>query len=166
MLSRKYAAFVFDKDGTLCRSKSGRDFINSPEDQELIPGVLEKLAEIREQFPNSPFLIASNQGGVAFGTLTMKQASDCVDAAIKAIGGTLATFCPEHPQGLVSPYNVESGYRKPQPGMLLYLLDEIGINPGRVLMVGDRSEDEEAAIAVGMDFMWANEFFGWDTDGS
>lgn len=165
MLSRDYAAFIFAKDGTLCRSKLGRDFINDPEDQELIPEVEEKLAEIREQFPNSPFLIASNQSGVAFGTLTMAQASDCVNAAIKAIGGTLATFCPEHPQGLVPPFDIESDYRKPRPGMLLFLLNEIGISPGRALMIGDRPEDEEAAIAAGVDFVWADQFFEREVDG-
>lgn len=159
MITREYAAFLFDKDGTLCRSKSGKDFINDLEDQELIPGVEAKLAEVREQFPNAPFMIASNQGGVAFGLLTMRAASDCVNAAIKEIGGTLAVFCPEHPGGSVAPYNVESDYRKPRPGMLLFLLNEVGVKPEDALMVGDRPEDLAAAAAAGIGFEWDYDFF-------
>lgn len=161
-MAKTYRALILDKDGTICRSKSGKDFVNSADDQELIPGVRETLTHFRELYPKVPFLIASNQGGVAFGQITMQQASDCVNAAIKEIGGTLAVFCPEHPEGTVPPYNVESDYRKPKPGMLLFLLNEVGIGPGDALMIGDRPEDEQAAIAAGTDFEWADKFFGRD----
>ena len=159
---KQYKCFIFDKDGTLCRSKSGKDTINSPEDQELIPGVEQALSILRDAYPNSPFLIASNQGGVAFGTLTYTQANDCVNAAIRAIGGSLAVFCPEHPQGIVPPYVVDSEYRKPKPGMINFLLGELGIAPSDALMVGDRPEDQEAAEAAGVDFEWADKFFDRD----
>ena len=57
--------YIFDKDNTLCRSKSGQKFINSVADQELIPGVAEKCAELRAQ--GHTLAVASNQGGVAWG---------------------------------------------------------------------------------------------------
>ena len=34
---------ILDKDGTLVRPKSGGRFVQSPDDQELIPGVVEVL---------------------------------------------------------------------------------------------------------------------------
>lgn len=60
--------YIFDKDGTICRSKSGKQFINSPEDQELIPGVKEKINELKAY--DHKIAIASNQGDVAFGIIT------------------------------------------------------------------------------------------------
>jgi histidinol phosphatase-like enzyme len=55
--------YIFDKDGTLIEPKSGQTFVQSPEDQQLKPGVAEKLAELREQ--GGVFAMASNQGGCA-----------------------------------------------------------------------------------------------------
>ena len=152
--------FVFDKDGTLTRSKSGKEFCNSVEDQELIPGVLEKLTEIRETDPNAQFLIASNQGGVAFGYLTLEEANAMVKQALSDINGSLSVFCPEHPEGTESPYNVPSQYRKPGPGMILYLMSELDADPESVVYIGDRPEDQQAAEAAGIRFEWASDFFG------
>lgn len=152
--------FIFDKDGTLTQSKSGKEFCNSVDDQELIPGVLETLAEIREQEPNAQFLIASNQGGVAFGHLTLEEANAMVQKALSDINGSLSVFCPEHPDGTVVPYNVPSQYRKPAPGMILYLMSELDADPEAVMYIGDRPEDEQAAEAAGITFQWANDFFG------
>ena len=35
---------ILDKDGTLVRPKSGNEFVQHPEDQELLPGVVEAIA--------------------------------------------------------------------------------------------------------------------------
>ena len=40
---------------------------------------------------------------------------------------------------------------KPHPAMLLELMEELGVEPGRVLMVGDTSHDLEMAAAAGVD---------------
>jgi histidinol phosphatase-like enzyme len=54
---------VFDKDWTLVKPKSGGTFVQAPEDQELLPGVAEKLEELRSD--GWCLAIASNQGGCA-----------------------------------------------------------------------------------------------------
>lgn len=66
--------YIFDKDGTVCRSKSGQKFINSWEDQELIPGRGEKIAELKAQ--GRKIALASNQGGVAFGFMSYDEAEE------------------------------------------------------------------------------------------
>jgi len=151
--------YIFDKDQTLTQSKSGKEFCNLVEDQELIPGVLEKLAEIREADPNAQFLIASNQGGVAFGYLTFEEANAMCQKALVDINGSLSVFCPEHPDGNVTPYNVSSQYRKPSPGMILYLMSELDADPSAVVYVGDMDTDQQAAAAAGIAFEWADDFF-------
>ncbi|NGX44877.1 MAG: D-glycero-beta-D-manno-heptose-1,7-bisphosphate 7-phosphatase [Chlamydiae bacterium] len=155
--------YIFDLDGTLAQSKSGKEFSNSVEDQELIPGVLEKLTEVREADPNAQFLIASNQGGVAFGHLTIEEADAMCQKALTDINGSLSVFCPEHPEGTVVPYNVPSQYRKPSPGMLLYLIAELDADPEAVVYIGDMDTDELAATAAGVAFEWADDFFGRET---
>lgn len=51
------------------------------------------------------------------------------------------------------------GYRKPGPGMLNEAMLDAGIAETETLMIGDRSEDAEAARAAGCAFMWAKDFF-------
>jgi D-glycero-D-manno-heptose 1,7-bisphosphate phosphatase len=47
-------------------------------------------------------------------------------------------------------------WRKPAPGMLLQALEDLGAVPGEVLMIGDRPEDQAAALAAGVPFQWVN----------
>ena len=47
------------------------------------------------------------------------------------------------------------GVPKPYPEIFLYLLDELGVNPGETVMVGDSIEsDMKGALAVGMQTIW------------
>jgi len=51
-------------------------------------------------------------------------------------------------------------YRKPNCGMLVQARHNAEVGKDRVLYVGDREEDLQAAERAGIDFMWAHEFFG------
>jgi len=53
-----------------------------------------------------------------------------------------------------------TGFRKPQPGMLLYAKALLVTRPTELLMVSDRPEDQAAAEAAGFAFEWASDFFG------
>ena len=147
--------YIFDKDGTICRSKSGKKFINSVEDQELIPGVLDKINQLKAD--GHKIAIASNQGGVAFGFMAYTEARNIIEHASDLIKADYCIFCPCHPSGNVPPYNRESENRKPNPGMILYCVAYFDIQDA--VFIGDRPEDEEAARRAGVDFMWAKEFF-------
>lgn len=51
-------------------------------------------------------------------------------------------------------------WRKPNGGMIQQAMLDYGIqNPKQVLFVGDRPEDKGAATAVGVDFIWAKQFW-------
>lgn len=41
-------------------------------------------------------------------------------------------------------------FRKPGPGMILQAIEDYGVNPDQVLMIGDRPEDRGAAEAAGV----------------
>lgn len=151
--------YIFDKDGTICRSKSGREFINSVDDQELIPGVAEKIAQLKAE--GHRIAIASNQGGVAFGYLTWAQAAEIVHHAAQLIGADDWLMCPYHTMGTVDEFRAYSTLRKPHPGMLHILAHNAGLElPGPAIMVGDRLEDRQAANRAEIEFIAADEFFG------
>lgn len=52
------------------------------------------------------------------------------------------------------------GWRKPAPLMLFAAMAQAGCLPVDSLMVGDSADDEGAALAAGVRFVWAHEFFG------
>lgn len=45
----------------------------------------------------------------------------------------------------------DEGFTKPHPGMLEYLLDRLGVEPARALMVGDTTHDLEMAAGARVD---------------
>jgi histidinol phosphatase-like enzyme len=54
---------IFDKDGTLTQPISGSTFVQHPHDQQLRPGVAQKLEQLRAE--GVAMAISSNQGGCA-----------------------------------------------------------------------------------------------------
>ena len=70
-------------------------------------------------------------------------------------GGYIAT-----PPGIDKDPRWLQSYRKPGPGMLLQAMNDTGVSAAETLMIGDRSEDAEAAQAGGCNFAWAKDFFG------
>jgi D-glycero-D-manno-heptose 1,7-bisphosphate phosphatase len=151
------ALVIFDADGTLCTSSSGKEFRRGAGDWKLLPRRLEACQSL--QAAGILMAVASNQGGVAFGHLDAGETA-CEIARLGATIGAVATrMCPFHPEGTVPLFKRHSVYRKPSPGMLTSIMEEVGVGPDRTLFVGDRPEDEEAALAAGCCFAWAQDFF-------
>ena len=51
----------------------------------------------------------------------------------------------------------ETGFQKPDPGMLLMALEKYAVSPCEALMIGDSlSSDMQAAKQAGIDFLWYN----------
>jgi D-glycero-D-manno-heptose 1,7-bisphosphate phosphatase len=173
---------ILDKDGTLVEPLSGSKFVQSPEDQRLLPGVMSAIQCHREQ--RHILVIASNQGGVAAGHKSLgeaiKEMKYCLtlcEALVEA-----AFFCPNYDVSsacLGLPENDcclsisevlgweeslrinDTGYfRKPGPGLLLFAMQQYDVSPQDCLMVGDRPEDEQAAQVAGVAFQWAVEWRG------
>lgn len=153
---------IFDKDGCLVKSvvnrKTGKSHApNKLEEQDYFEDVAAKCAELRAE--GHTLTIASNQGGVAFGIFPADEAELLVKAAAEYIGAAAYRVCFDHPKGNVAPYNTESYYRKPNPGMLEALMHEFGFMPQDTLMIGDWETDKQAAEAAGCHFEWAHVFF-------
>jgi HAD superfamily hydrolase (TIGR01662 family) len=137
---------IFDKNGTLVEEDS----------QEFRPGVLDKIGVLGER---NILAVASDESGVAMGEITLEQATERVEAVALAIGATAWRLCPHHPFGRIAEYRLDSWCRKPNPGMLYEIAEELAQEPEFCLFVGDSSEDYRAAIAAGMRFAWDYEIF-------
>jgi D-glycero-D-manno-heptose 1,7-bisphosphate phosphatase len=150
--------YIFDADGTLRRTTvPGLPCPNRPGEWELIPGVRERLTRIGWGAGGARFGVASNQGGVGLGYMTLAAARRLLADMV------VAAFGVEPPPGSIevcphAPY-LKCACRKPEPLMLLRLMRRFGAAPAETLFVGDMDKDEEAARRAGTRFMWADEFF-------
>ena len=154
---------IFDKDGTLIASHGKRP-ANTPAEQQPLPGVAKKLAALRAA--GHTLAIASNQGGVAWGFLSEREAQALVKDAAAKVGGVDFWRCCCYDERAAqrnprSPFARSSPRRKPAPGMLREIMSAAGFAPTETLMVGDQDSDRLAAEAAGCRFVWAAYFFGW-----
>lgn len=158
---------VLDFDGTIRRSKSGHEFIQGHDDVELFPDVEEVLWRYRNKLG---FLIGglTNQGGIAFGyktPLEAKRENERTEALFQKNPFQLVVMATNHMEGIISPYFLPSLMRKPSYGglalmeALAYSQLAVAIDWGRSIMVGDRDEDRQCAVAAGIKFIHADEFF-------
>ena len=152
--------YIFDADGTLRRTTvEGLPCPNRPGEWELIPGVRERLSRISWSEGGARFGVASNQGGVGLGYLSLAAARGLLEEMVVEAFGVRAAppgsveLCPHAP-------HLGCPCRKPKPEMLVRLMRRFGARPEETLFVGDMDKDEGAARAAGTRFTWAHEFFG------
>jgi D-glycero-D-manno-heptose 1,7-bisphosphate phosphatase len=163
---------ILDKDGTLTKPKSQSQFCQNPEDQILIPGVVQSLYKLNEE--GYFFYIASNQYGIGKGYKTLDSAVEeiryCVNLlAEKGIKINQSLICPDYngkrcivingdaafqfPQS--EDRNLEhlklvGKFRKPNPGMLLALKHD---QFTEFLMIGNQESDRIAAKNAKFNYM-------------
>ena len=150
--------YIFDKDGTLVQDVDGKRPPNTLEEQKPFPDVLGKCQALIAE--GHLLAVASNQGGVAFGMMTATQAHTLVQHITTYIGATTYAICVTHPKGRKKAAKRESQFRKPNGGMIEYLMDAFGVSKEDTMYIGDLDSDREAAEAVGVTFAWAKDFFG------
>jgi histidinol-phosphate phosphatase family protein len=149
---------LLDRDGTLNRSLGNRP-PNHPEEIELLPGVADRLRQFAAM--GWRIVIITNQGGVAFGYMTVAQTHTTHQALLDTLPVEVdaSYICPHHPDGTDPRYAIRCPNRKPAPGAILDALERFGARPQDCLFVGDMETDEQAAMAAGVPFMWAPNFF-------
>ena len=97
-------------------------------------------------------IVATNQSGIGRGLYTNKDFHDLTNwytAQLKksAIQIDITLFCPHVP---TQSNQEDCRCRKPNSGMLEYIINNFEINPNNCLMVGDRESDMHAAQNAGI----------------
>ncbi len=66
---------------------------------------------------------------------------------------------PRRIDGRPNPYRKETTCEKPEPGMLLDLMEALGFPPSETVAIGNSWKDRKAAQAAGVRFVKAEAFF-------
>lgn len=154
---------IFDADGTLVERDSGR--------------LLEGVEDYMKSRPRDIKLaIATNQGrpacrdagwGDQYPTLTEVETKyDKLGERMRARVYMSLVYATRD-GSMIAPRGVPLGdprlnpyWRKPNPGMILQAMEDADVSAEQTLFVGDGKDDETAARAANVDFVWAHEFFG------
>lgn len=179
---------ILDKDWTLVRPVSGGTFVQFASDQELIPGVKEKISAMTKE--GWSFAIASNQGGCEAINRETGKPYKTLDEAITEMRFCMtllpaidcAYFCPSRPKTDGDHcWQVlrRAGFERALNWNILAFDFRLAFdfssgfrkpNPGMLqlascleeadeaMYVGDLAEDQQAAEAAKMPFQWAHEW--------
>jgi D-glycero-D-manno-heptose 1,7-bisphosphate phosphatase len=173
---------IVDCDGTLREPKNDSKHINSPEDQKIILGADKAVS----YYHNQGYIIIAitNQGGVEKGYKTLKETVEEQVYTLKLFPEiSHLYFCPDIRGNQLVKVGLRNGdfyfeeykrsdflylnipgelkyksFRKPGNGMLMVAIDSLETYPERILYIGDRPEDKQAAISAEIDFLWADKW--------
>ena len=142
-------AVFLDRDGTIIEEVG---YLDRPERVELFPWTIDAVRVLNRA--GLAVVLVSNQSGVARGFFT----EDVVDAVHQRMADLLAEggaridayyYCPHHPDGKVPELAQKCDCRKPGRGLVDRAVKELGIDPLRSFVVGDRWLDVALGRAVG-----------------
>jgi D-glycero-D-manno-heptose 1,7-bisphosphate phosphatase len=135
-----------DRDGTLNVKAAEGEYIRTPEELALLPGVAAGIRRLNEA--GVRLVLVSNQRGVARGQMTA--------ADLAAVDRRLTESLAEHGGHIDATYYCvhEAGTcdcRKPLPGLLLKAAqDDPDIDLRSSVLIGDAESDVQAAVAAGV----------------
>ena len=133
---------ILDRDGVI--NKYSADQIRSTEDFIPIDGSLEAIATLCQL--GYEVAVATNQSGISeglFDEATLEAMHEKLQNLLHPLNGKITYFayCPHLP-------NANCGCRKPKPGLLHEISDNLNKPLINVPVVGDTLQDLQAALAV------------------
>lgn len=147
--ARRPAVFL-DRDGVL---NEDTGYVHTPEAFRWIRGAREAV----KHFNDLGYLVfvVTNQAGVARGFYDEAQVLALhafIQSELQAVGARLDDwrYCPFHPEAVVERYRAAHPWRKPEPGMILDLMQHWPVDRARSFLIGDKPSDMAAAEAAGI----------------
>jgi D-glycero-D-manno-heptose 1,7-bisphosphate phosphatase len=142
-------AVFLDRDGTIIEEVG---YLDRADRVELYPWSIDAIRVFNRA--GIAVVMVTNQSGIARGFFTEAIVDDVHAhmAAMLAEGGARIDayyYCPHHPDGAVAEYARACDCRKPGRGLVDRAVRELGVNPERSFVVGDRWLDVALARAVG-----------------
>jgi D-glycero-D-manno-heptose 1,7-bisphosphate phosphatase len=143
------AAFL-DRDGVI---NVDHGYVSRWDAFEFVPGAVQAMTRLHEA--GYALVVVTNQSGIARGMYTEQDfqlLTRHMGEHLAAHGAPVAGVfhCPHHPKGKIAEYALDCACRKPQPGLLLQAIAQLGLDPAASLLVGDKLSDLQAARAAGV----------------
>jgi D-glycero-D-manno-heptose 1,7-bisphosphate phosphatase len=136
-------AIFLDRDGVICENRS--DHVKSWAKFKFLPDAKDSLAALSRL--GLPIIVVTNQAAIGRGLVTANVVEDIherMQAELASHGGRIdrVIYCPHRPEDACR-------CRKPEPGMLVQVAQEMGIDLAQSYLVGDASTDVIAGNRVG-----------------
>lgn len=147
---RRRPAIFLDRDGVL---NADHGHVGHAENFKWNDGACETIRRFNEL--GWYVFIVTNQAGIAKGKYSLEDywtLRDHIRADLAMRGCHIddERFCPYHREGSVIQWRAQSDWRKPEPGMLLDLMEKWPVQPEMSFLIGDQETDVEAARAAGV----------------
>ena len=138
-----------DRDGTMIEDVG---YLDRLEQIAFFPWTIDAVRALNRA--GLPVVVITNQSGIARGIFTeafVDEAHRTVSAHLQAGGDRVDAYyyCPHHPRGTLERYAMRCDCRKPAPGLIERAARDLGLDPARSFMVGDKWLDVGAARAAG-----------------
>lgn len=152
-------AVFFDRDGVLTGA-ADLDVGLSPrrlEEFVLAPGAVDAVAAVRAA--GALVFVITNQPDIARGSLSATDLQAMNDRLVVALHPDAIRVCPHDSVD-------RCACRKPQPGMLVDLAGEFGVDLRRSVTIGDRWVDVAAGSAAGTATVLVDRPYSWQPTSS
>lgn len=143
-------ALFLDRDGVINVEKN---YVHRIEDFEFLPGIFDLTATAAKL--GLALVVVTNQAGIGRGYYTEADFQRLTDWMLgeflsRGIDIDRVYHCPYHPTAGVGEYKRESFDRKPNPGMILRARQDLGLDLGGSVLLGDKDSDMAAGRAAGV----------------
>lgn len=144
------SAVFIDRDGVI---NEDRGYVHRIEDFIFLPGAISGMKIFQDL--GYKIVIVTNQAGIARGMYTendfeiltahMQKVLAANDVIVSGV-----YFCPHHPDGVIERWTSVCNCRKPRPGMFLKASDNLGLQLGTSILIGDKISDIDAGVNAGV----------------
>jgi D-glycero-D-manno-heptose 1,7-bisphosphate phosphatase len=144
-------ALFLDRDGVI---NVDRGYVHCPDEFEFVPGIF-PLARFWADELRRPIVVVSNQSGIGRGYFDEKTYQEltrwmCMRFEAERAPIARVYHCPYHPVHGIGAYRCDHPWRKPNPGMILQAVSDLGLDPAGCVILGDKPSDIEAGAAAGI----------------
>jgi D-glycero-D-manno-heptose 1,7-bisphosphate phosphatase len=142
-------AVFLDRDGTLIEE---RGYIDRLDLLSVFPWTADALRLLKRA--GFVTVVVTNQSAIGRGIIDepfLDEVHRALDAHLAPAGAAPDAYyhCPHHPEASVERFRMDCRCRKPGPGMIERAAADLGLDPARSFMVGDRWLDIACGRAAG-----------------
>jgi D-glycero-D-manno-heptose 1,7-bisphosphate phosphatase len=150
ILSAQPRAIFLDRDGVI---NIDHGYVHSVDNFDFIDGIFDVIRTAHAN--NLKVVVVTNQAGIGRGFYSVQQFYQLTSWMCKEFMNAGAPidkvyFSPFHPTEGLGEYKKDDFSRKPNPGMILQAQQELGLDLGNSMLIGDKARDIQAGSAAGL----------------